>query len=111
MTFEHFDTEARDLEEAIARRGVALGVDWNDDAAVRQLAREALACRIDADHPDCQATAPLARARIELFGLAQLMLKVMAESAAEDIHTHGGPVWKSFGRALWQESGVAGRHG
>ena len=107
MSFEHFDAEARQLEDAIIGRGIVLGIDWNDETQVRALARAALACRIDADHPECQGADPQARARIELFGLAQLMLKVMAESAREEgIHTHGGRVWKAFGRALWQESGL-----
>jgi excinuclease ABC subunit A len=43
------------------------------------------------------------RARLELFGLAQLMLTVMRESADENIDTHGGPAWKAFARALWSE--------
>jgi hypothetical protein len=104
--FEHYDEEARNIEQAIARLGVVLGIDWNDEMQVRQLAREALKCRIDPAHPDCLPTTPENRVRVELFGLAQLMLKVMAQSAEEDIHTHGGPVWKAFGRALWIESGL-----
>lgn len=107
MSFEHYDAEARELEDAIVRRGIVLGIDWNDDVQVRQLARAALDCRIDPAHPECGGTDPQSRARIELFGLAQLMLKVMTESASEEgIHTHGGPTWKAFGRALWRESGL-----
>ena len=107
MSFEHFDAEARELEDAIVRRGIALGIDWDDEGQVRLLARAALACHIDPEHPECQDMDRQARARIELFGLAQLMLKVMTESAREEgIHTHGGRVWKPFGRALWQESGL-----
>lgn len=109
MAFEHYATEARELEEAIVRRGIVLGIDWNDEPQVRRLARDALACRIDSEHPECQGADPGTRARIELFGLAQLMLKVMTESAREEgIHTHGGPAWKAFGRALWLESGLGG---
>jgi hypothetical protein len=99
--FEHHAEEARRIEEQIVRQGIALGVDWEDEVAVRALAREALASHIDADHP----ATPQNIEKLELFGLAQLMLKVMAESANElDLHTHGGPVWKAFGRALWLES-------
>jgi hypothetical protein len=103
--FEHYSAEARELEEAIARKGLLLGIDWADEIQVRQLAREALECRLDPDHPECQSTNATTRARIELFGLAQLMLKVMAQSAGDDIRTHGGPIWKALGRALWIESG------
>jgi hypothetical protein len=105
-TFVPYNTQARDLEEAIARKGLALGIDWNDELQVRQLAREALDCRLGPDQPDCLPADAASRSRIELFGLAQLMLKVMAQSADDNIHTHGGPVWKAFGRALWIESGL-----
>jgi hypothetical protein len=105
-TFENYAEEAKRIEHEIVRHGIALGIDWTDDAAVHALAREALAC-----HPgsgaNCVPNGPEGRAKLELFGLAQLMLTVMAESAGEDIETHGGPVWKAFGRALWLESGLA----
>jgi hypothetical protein len=102
--FENFAEEARRIEQEIARHGVILGIDWDDSAAVRALAREALAC-----HPGTKVSrdgTPSGRAKLELFGLAQLMLTVMTESAYENIETHGGPVWKAFGRALWIESGL-----
>lgn len=98
--FENYAEEARRIEREMARQGVVLGIDWEDEVAVRLLAREALAWT--ANHP---ATTAEDRAKWELFALAQLMLKVMAESAGEHIHTHGGALWKSFGRALWLESG------
>lgn len=99
--FEHHAEEALRIEQQIVRQGIALGIDWSDEAAVRALAREALDCHIDARHP----ATPENMEKLELFGLAQLMLKVMTESADEfDVHTHGGPVWKAFGRALWLES-------
>jgi hypothetical protein len=103
--FEHHAEEARRIEQEIVRLGIALGIDWEDEVEVRALAREALACHPGGagGHPG----SPVERARVELFGLAQLMLKVMTESARDQgIHTHGGPVWKAFGRALWLESGL-----
>jgi hypothetical protein len=104
--FEHYAEEARRIEQEIVRRGVMLGIDWTDGVAVRALAREALAYHPNEDEKVSHGDTPEWRAKLELFGLAQLMLKVMAESAAEDIETHGGDVWKAFGRALWQESGL-----
>ncbi len=103
--FEHYSAQARELEEAIVRKGLLLGIDWANEAQVRQIAREALECRLDPDHPECQSTNPVTRARVELFGLAQLMLKLMTQSAGDGIPTHGGPAWKALGRALWLESG------
>lgn len=99
-----FDSQVAEIEREIARRGMVLGIDWSDEPQVRALAREALACRMDRSHPECFPSDRITLARIELFGLAQLILTLMRESALVGIHTHGGPVWKSLGRALWQEA-------
>ena len=102
--FENYLREAAELEREIVRRGLILGIDWDDEAAVRLLAREALACRLAEGRPGCDPeTDPRALAKIELFGLAQLMLKVMEEGAESGLEIHGGTVWKEFGRALWHE--------
>jgi hypothetical protein len=76
--FENYPREALQIEHEIETKVVILGID-------------------------CDPDEPLDRARLELFGLAQLMLKVMKESAEQDFHTHGGRVWKTFARALWAE--------
>ena len=102
--FEDFSRQAVQLEREIVRWGLVLGIDWSDDAQVAALARDAVAFR-PATHG--LPADPRERARVELFGLAQLMLTVMTESAGEGIHTHGGPAWKAFGRALFE----AGRQG
>ena len=101
--FENYSREARQIEHEIERKGAVLGIDWNDAAQVTQLAREAIECRLDPEHPECTSSDPKTRARIEFFGLAQLMLTVMKESADQDIHTHGGAAWKAFAKALWAE--------
>jgi hypothetical protein len=99
--FENYAEEAEQLEIEIARKGVALNIDWTDSVQVRQLARDALDCHLTPVNypPDT----PEEHARLELFGLIQLMLTVMRESAGENIHTHGGTVWKSLAHALWAE--------
>ena len=99
-SFEDFAAEVRLIEQEIVRYGIVLDIDWQDELAVRSLAREALDYRAR-ELP----VEPIGRAKLELFGLAQLMLKVMAESAGEAVEVHGGAVWKAFGRALWRESG------
>jgi len=104
--FEHYAEEAQRIEQEIVRHGIALGIDWNDPVAVRTLAREALALHPAEGGRVSLGDTPDARAKLEIFGLAQLMLKVMAESADENVETHGGDVWKAFGRALWLESGL-----
>ncbi|MCM2305993.1 MAG: hypothetical protein NDI91_00835 [Sulfuritalea sp.] len=99
--FENYTREASQLDREIERKGVILGIDWNDQAQVRALAREALDCKID--EANCDPSDPHDRIRVELFGLAQLMLTVMKESARVDMHTHGGAAWKAFATALWAE--------
>lgn len=105
--FEHYAEEARRIEQEIVRQGIVLGIDWQDAVAVRTLAREALACHPADGEQVSLGDAPERRAKLALFGLAQLMLKVMTESAAENLTTHGGDVWKALGRALWAEAGQA----
>lgn len=101
--FENYSREAQQIEHEIERKGVVLGIDWNDAAQVSALAREAIECHLDPEHPECSSSNPQTRARIELFGLAQLMLTVMKESANQDLITHGGAAWKAFAKALWAE--------
>lgn len=103
--FEPYSEETALLEKEIERLGMALDVDWSDEVQVRVLAREALSrgageVMESASHSGDYRL----RAKTELFGLAALMLRVMEKSAGDGMLSHGGPAWKSFGRALWEES-------
>jgi len=102
--FEDYAADTREIELEIERKGLALGVDWTDDGQVRALAREAL----DHSASDIRlaASGPVDHrlmAKVDLFGLAALMLRTMEESAGVGIESHGGPAWKAFARALWAE--------
>jgi hypothetical protein len=102
--FENYGEEAREIELEIERKGIVLGVDWNDDVQVRALAREALDHAIAKTH--ISASGPIDHrlmAKLDLFGLAGIMLKTMEESAEIGVESHGGTAWKSFARALWAE--------
>lgn len=110
--FENYQHATHDIELEIERMGVALGIDWSDDAQVRALAREALEHTSElvhaaAAHPDDQRL----NAKVTLFGLANLMLRTMEESADVGLETHGGPAWKTFGRALWAETASRRKEG
>jgi hypothetical protein len=103
--FENYSQEIREIEQEIERKGIALGINWDDDAQVRSLAREAL------DHATgdmkISATDPVdtrLMAKLDLFGLAGIMLRTMEESATVGVESHGGPAWKAFARALWAEA-------
>ena len=84
-------------------RGVVLGIDWDDEVAVRLLAHELVTGGAAHLQALAHAENPMDRARGQLFAFAILMQTTMAESAGEGIHTHGGPVWKALGRAIMQE--------
>jgi hypothetical protein len=99
--FEDYFRQAEQLEREILRKGLVLGINWDDETEVCQLAHEAIEFRLGSVHPEYTSSDPQTRIRVELFGLAQLMLTVMRKSAEEGMHTHGGPVWKVFGRALY----------
>ena len=97
--------DAHDIEIEIIRKGVALGIDWKDDVQVALLASEALDYHRNPHRyrePHLVVNHPREAAKLELFGLAALMLKTMEESANDDFEAHGGDVWKTFARALWR---------
>ena len=103
--FENYSQEAEAIEKEIERKGIILGIHWEDESEVRALARDALLqggeeARRAIAHPEDR----MALARAELFGLAALMLKTMEQSAGDGMNVHGGSVWKAFGRALWREA-------
>ena len=95
---------AAEIEVQIERLGIALGINWDDETQVRTLAREALYHSKEAlaqygqHHDDYRQ-----KAKIDLFGLANLMMQIMKDSADEGMHTHGGTAWKSFSKALMHE--------
>ncbi len=98
-----FREHTEEIGHRIAGLGVALGIDWEDEAEVHNLAREAL------DHSaQTVSSAGIQKGgdiliKAEIFGLAALMLKNMQRSAENGFLTHGGPSWKAFAKALWQE--------
>ncbi|MFZ2853391.1 MAG: hypothetical protein WAZ34_04685 [Rhodocyclaceae bacterium] len=105
--FEHYAADTQEIELEIQRRGIILGIDWNDETQVRALAREALSHT--PQKSGISTSAPVdyrLMAKLDLFGLAGLMLKTMEESAIVGIESHGGPVWKAFSKALWIESNL-----
>ncbi len=103
--FENYAESTKEIEIQIERKGVVLGIDWNDDFQVRNLAREALDPA--AKNFSISTSAPIdykLMAKHDLFGLAAIMLRTMEESASVGVETHGGAAWKAFAKALWAES-------
>lgn len=100
--FEDQQGDAQQISREVARMLIALGIDWNDSAAMRDIAHQALAFRVERGGESAE---PLPRAKLELFGLIGLMLKTMEEGAQFGGHIHGSEVWKAMARALWDEKG------
>lgn len=105
--YENYGASTHEIEHEIERKGIILGIDWSDEHQVRSLAREALShlqedLKMAAENPDDFRL----RAKIDLFGLAGIMLKTMAESADNGIQSHGGQAWKAFAKALWTEAAL-----
>ena len=98
-----FRAHTEEIGHRIGSLGVALGIDWDDAEAVRALAHEAIDHAAATVNSASEHKEGDARLKAELFGLAALMLKNMQESAERGFLTHGGPAWKVFARALWQE--------
>jgi len=96
----HWD-EVGQIEIEMMRHMLALGIDWKDDAAMKQLADEcknfgpAQVKAAYASHDRTQTT------RAELFALASVMLRTMASAATDNRDVHGGEVWKAFGKHLY----------
>lgn len=101
--FEHRTQEAHDISTAIERKIIALGIAKEDRIAMVELAREALnPAKLNEARAKGEAGDRTAQTRYELFGLVELMLKVMAESATEDhIEVSGNAYWKAFARELY----------
>ena len=105
--FEDFDATAASIGLQIERKLVALGIDWQDESALRTLAAEALQYDNTRSFPGLQKGGQDQLAYMELCGLIALMNKTMAEGADDDRHVHGGDVWKALAKALWLAKGAA----
>ena len=101
--FEDNAAEARQIEQEIIRKGVVLGIDWNNAGAVNSLTKQALARHDETLPLGVSLSSPEGMAKMELFGLAQVVLKILKQSADDNMFTHGGPVWKAFAQSLWAE--------
>lgn len=103
--FENYGQNTAEIELQLMRKGIAIGLDWSNEAAVRALAHEALNhLAEDTKHVISDPIDYKLMAKVDLFGLAGIMLKTMEESAGMGIESHGGPAWKAFSKALWAEA-------
>lgn len=103
--YEHYNEIAKQIEHEMVVKGIVLGIDWTNEAQVGDLAHEALdhladdVKRAASGHADHKLMA-----KVDLFGLAALMLRTMEESADTGFLSHGGVAWNAFAKALWREA-------
>jgi hypothetical protein len=102
----YYRTEVEKLAIEIQRKMVILGIDWNSESAMRELASRVLMTGHDSDK---ESDKHRAIAWAELRGLIGLMNTVMAESADKNFEVHGGECWKAIAKALWTAKGDSSR--
>ena len=99
LDYQH---DADQVEQELIRYAVAIGFDWKDKTQATLLAQEFREFN-EQKALEYQHSGDLnLKNKIKFFGLAQIMLTVMATGAKEEmVHIHGGECWKSFARALY----------
>ncbi|MEC5385050.1 hypothetical protein VVD49_04905 [Uliginosibacterium sp. H3] len=91
----------------IERKLVALGVDWQDESALRQVAGEVLQYDASTTVEGVDKGGDRKLVFMELCGLIGLMNTTLAESATDGQQAHGRDSWKALAKALWAAKGSA----
>ena len=99
----YYNDEAAELALEIERKLVILGLNWNDAATMRSLAKEILGVNKAGRQIGTGAEFSRDQTYEELFGLIALMNKLMAEGAEKGVEIHGNAAWKAVAKALWLE--------
>jgi len=111
--FGHYARTADELEREIYKRGLALGIDWDDQVRLRELARQALSS--EPGNVMRLLRSPIRQDKLtgELFALSELMLNTMRQSAQIGVHTErrqgrGKPSVAPCTRSprVWEEAGA-----
>ena len=101
QTENHWD-EVAQIETELMRHMIALGIDWNDEIAMSQLASE---CKVFG--PANAQAAYVSKdqhliTKAELFGLVSIMMQTMESAARDQRDVHGGAVWKALGKHFYK---------
>lgn len=97
----HWDEVAR-IEAELRQKMTALGLDWNDSAAMAQLAAECKAFRPADAQAAYQSHDRQRIIKAELFALVSIMIATMESAALDNRDVHAGEAWKAFGRHLYE---------
>ena len=99
---EDHKTETSLIERELMRKMLVLGLDWHDSATMKKLASECKAFGPEQAQAVFALNGGEAKIKAEIFVLASLMMKTMANAANEGREVHGGEVWKAFGKHLYE---------
>ena len=98
----HYD-EVSQIETELKRHMIALGLDWHDEAKMKQLAAECKAFKSANAQAAYASKDRTLKTKAELFALASIMLRTMASAADDNREVHAGEVWKAFGKHLYDD--------
>ncbi|MCK7501565.1 MAG: hypothetical protein MZW92_74750 [Comamonadaceae bacterium] len=93
---------ARDTERAIFRAGLSLGLDWQDEVALRSIVRETLDRRQGLHRGTRPVRRGVERQRLTLCALAVLMRRIELSLEPHELPPPG-PRWQALSRVLDQE--------
>ena len=96
----HYDEVSR-IETEMMRHMIALGLDWHNEVAMKQLADECKAFGPTHANAAYASHDHVQHGKAEIFALASLMLRTMENAAGENRSVHAGDVWKAFGKHLY----------
>lgn len=98
--FGHYDRTVAELENEIAIRCIAIGLDWTDDTQMHALASEALQCTTEQHLAMLHAPDAQTRARGNLFAFAVLMFDTLRQGAQSGLFVEGSGICKALNRAF-----------
>ncbi|HEY6895807.1 MAG TPA: hypothetical protein VI279_00980 [Rhodocyclaceae bacterium] len=103
MSDDKLNADAANIDSELARKAAVFGLDWSDDGQVRKLARLALANNGETIKLDCSLASPEGQAKMEIFGLAQMALKLADDAKAAATELNTGPALGAMLKALQAE--------
>ncbi len=99
----HYDEVSR-IETELKRHMIAIGLDWNNEVAMKQLAAECKSFKPANAQAAYHSHDQKQKTKAEIFALASLMLRTMASAAADNRDVHAGEAWKAFGKHLYDDA-------
>ena len=105
---EHAAANVREIGREILRKGIILGIDWNNHTQVVQLAHQTLAYRSGAhkanfgngERRNGRGWNGEERVMEELVGLTTMMIQTIVHAGELSLLDQGGEAWQVFLRAL-----------